>query len=107
MSGLKVNFNKIMLAGVNIVDSWLSAAATALHCKVGKLYFLYMGLCVGDGLRRLGFWEPMVARIRNRETRNTYWISWSTICSHKVAARGIITPETYFCVIGCGNIEST
>ncbi|MCH97064.1 cysteine-rich receptor-like protein kinase, partial [Trifolium medium] len=36
MSGLKVNFNKSMLVGVNIDDSWFRAAATALHCKVGK-----------------------------------------------------------------------
>ncbi|MCI05775.1 cysteine-rich receptor-like protein kinase, partial [Trifolium medium] len=34
MSGLKVNFNKSMLVGINIVDSWLRAAVTALHCKV-------------------------------------------------------------------------
>ncbi|MCI62757.1 cysteine-rich receptor-like protein kinase, partial [Trifolium medium] len=32
MSGLKVNFNKSMLVGVNIDDSWLHVAATALHC---------------------------------------------------------------------------
>ncbi|GAU39864.1 hypothetical protein TSUD_69120 [Trifolium subterraneum] len=37
MSGLKVNFNKSMLVGVNIVDSWLHAAASAMHCKVGKV----------------------------------------------------------------------
>ncbi|GAU46944.1 hypothetical protein TSUD_180480 [Trifolium subterraneum] len=37
MSGLKVNFNKSMLVGVDIVDSWLSAAATTLRCKVGKI----------------------------------------------------------------------
>jgi hypothetical protein len=66
MSGLKVNFNKSMLVGVNIDDSWLRAAATALHCKVGKVPFLYLGLPIGGDSRRLSFWEPVVARIRNR-----------------------------------------
>ncbi|MCI24563.1 cysteine-rich receptor-like protein kinase, partial [Trifolium medium] len=31
-----VNFNKSMLVGVNIPDSWLGKAASALCCKVGK-----------------------------------------------------------------------
>jgi hypothetical protein len=34
MSGLKVNFNKSMLAGVHISNSWLREAAPALRCKV-------------------------------------------------------------------------
>ncbi|MCI65820.1 putative RNA-directed DNA polymerase, partial [Trifolium medium] len=36
MSGLNVNFNKSMLVGVNIHDSWLHEVASALCCKVGK-----------------------------------------------------------------------
>jgi hypothetical protein len=60
-----VNFDKSMLVRVDIANSWLRATATALHCKVGKLSFLYMGLRVGGDLRRLGLWEPVVARIRN------------------------------------------
>ncbi|MCI86945.1 putative RNA-directed DNA polymerase, partial [Trifolium medium] len=60
MSGLKVNFNKILLVGVNIDDSWLHAAATALHCKVGMVPFLYLGLPIGGDPRRLVFWEPML-----------------------------------------------
>jgi hypothetical protein len=47
MSGLKVNFNKSMLVGVNISDSWLSEAASVLHCRVGKIPFLYLGLPIG------------------------------------------------------------
>ncbi|PNY01091.1 cysteine-rich receptor-like protein kinase, partial [Trifolium pratense] len=47
MSGLKVNFNKSMLVGVNIPDSWLSEVASALCCKVGKIPFLYLGLPIG------------------------------------------------------------
>jgi hypothetical protein len=66
MSGLKVNFNKSMLVGVNISDSWLRAAASALRCRVGGIPFLYLGLPIGGDPRRLGFWEPVLARIRSR-----------------------------------------
>jgi mannosylglycoprotein endo-beta-mannosidase len=66
MSGLKVNFHKSMLVGVNIADSWLHEAASALHCRVGKVSFLYLGLPIGGDPRRLGFWESMLSRIRNR-----------------------------------------
>ncbi|MCI39085.1 RNA-directed DNA polymerase (Reverse transcriptase) [Trifolium medium] len=66
MSGLKVNSNKSMLVGVNIPDSWLGEAVSALCCKVGKVYFLYLGLPIGGDLRRLGFWEPVLARLKNR-----------------------------------------
>ncbi|CAJ2627985.1 unnamed protein product [Trifolium pratense] len=66
MSGLKVNFNKSMLVGVNIPESWLGEAASALCCKVGKIPFLYLGLQIGGDPRRLSFWEPMLIRIRKR-----------------------------------------
>ncbi|MCH85973.1 cysteine-rich receptor-like protein kinase, partial [Trifolium medium] len=66
MSGLRVNFNKSMLVGVNIPDSWLGEAAFALCCKVGKIPFLYLGLPVGGDPRRLSFWEPVLARLKNR-----------------------------------------
>ncbi|MCI21798.1 cysteine-rich receptor-like protein kinase, partial [Trifolium medium] len=66
MSGLKVNFNKSMLVGVNISDSWLHEAASALCCKVGNVSFLYLGLPIGGDPRRLGFWELVLDRIKNR-----------------------------------------
>jgi hypothetical protein len=66
MSGLKVNFHKSSLVGVNISDSWLSEAASVLGCKVGKIPFLYLGLSIGGDPRRLLFWEPVVNRINTR-----------------------------------------
>ncbi|MCH83612.1 cysteine-rich receptor-like protein kinase, partial [Trifolium medium] len=65
MSDLRVNFNKSMLVGVNIPDSWLGEAASALCCKVGKIPFLYLGLPIAGDPGRLGFWEPVLARLRN------------------------------------------
>jgi len=66
MSGLKVNFNKSILVGVNIADSWLYEMASILNCKVGKISFLYLGLSIGGDPRRLAFWDPVVKTIKSR-----------------------------------------
>jgi len=65
-SGLKVNFHKSMLYGVNVFDSWLHEAVSVMHCKHGRLPFLYLGLPIGGDPRKLVFWYPLVERIKNR-----------------------------------------
>ena len=55
MSGLKVNFHKSMLTGINVSESWLSEAARVLHCRVGAFLFLYLGLPIGGDPRKLDF----------------------------------------------------
>jgi len=66
MSGLKVNFHKSMLVGVNVEESWLGEAASFLSCKIGKIPFLYLGLSIGGDVRRLSFWKPVIDRIKSR-----------------------------------------
>ncbi|MCH79613.1 cysteine-rich receptor-like protein kinase, partial [Trifolium medium] len=64
VSGLKVNFHKSMLVGVNIAESWLAEAASMLGCVVGKVPFVYLGLAIGGDPRRLAFWNPVLTRIK-------------------------------------------
>ena len=66
VSGLKVNFHKSMLYGVNVAGSRLHEAASVLHCKHGRLPFLYLGLPIGGDPRKLAFWYPFVDRIKRR-----------------------------------------
>ena len=47
ISGLKVNFHKSMLTGVNVTDSWLAEAALVMNCRRGALPFVYSGLPIG------------------------------------------------------------
>jgi hypothetical protein len=68
MSGLKVNFHKSLLVGVNIADSWLNEAASILNCKVGKVPFMYLGLSIGGDPRRLAFGDPVFNTIKSRLT---------------------------------------
>jgi len=47
--GLKVNFHKSVIVGVNINDSWLHEAALFFNCKHSRLPFLYLELSIGVG----------------------------------------------------------
>ncbi|GAU49945.1 hypothetical protein TSUD_408400 [Trifolium subterraneum] len=87
MSGLKVNFYKSMLVGVNIPDSWLGEAASALCCKVGNIPFVYLGLPIGGKwcwrmlVDREGLWFRVLAarygvergRLREGGRRGSVW----------------------------------
>jgi len=66
ISGLKVNFNKSMLTGVNIPNTWLSEAALVMNCRRGLIPFVYLGLPIGSDSRKLSFWKPVVDRIVSR-----------------------------------------
>jgi len=66
LSGLKVNFSKSHLVGVNVASSWLTAAASVLNCKVGSIPFVYLGMPIGGNARRLSFWDPLINRIKAR-----------------------------------------
>jgi len=63
VSGLKVNFNKSMLTGVNIPPTWLSKVALVLNCRTGTISFMHLGLPIGVDGRKLNFWKPVVDRI--------------------------------------------
>jgi hypothetical protein len=72
--GLKVNFSKSRLIGVNVPTNFLERAASFLHCKIGSLPFVYLGLPVGANPRRVATWEPVVKTIEKRlfSWRNQY-----------------------------------
>jgi hypothetical protein len=51
ISGLKVNFFKGKLFGINVDECLLASAALFLKCMVGRLPFIYLGLPVGANPR--------------------------------------------------------
>jgi len=63
VSGLKVNFHKSMLTGVNVSDFWLSEAALVMNCRRGVIPFIYLGLPIGGDSRKIIFWKPVLDRI--------------------------------------------
>jgi hypothetical protein len=65
-SGLKVNFSKSSLMGINVPLDFMTVASTFLNCKIGSVPFKYLGLPVGANPRRLTTWEPLLDSLRNR-----------------------------------------
>ncbi|CAJ2655849.1 unnamed protein product [Trifolium pratense] len=66
ISGLKVNFHKCLLVGINIDQNWLEEAANILNCKIGSTPFKYLGLPIGANPRRLSTWQPVIDSVRSR-----------------------------------------
>jgi hypothetical protein len=56
VSGLKVNFWKSNIMGVNVSQDFLLLASTFLNCRVGRVPFKYLGLPVGANPRRAATW---------------------------------------------------
>ncbi|GAU42409.1 hypothetical protein TSUD_324640 [Trifolium subterraneum] len=65
-SGLKVNFWKSCLIGINVNDDFLGMATDFLNCRRGQTPFKYLGLPVGANPRKFSTWEPMLNAIRGR-----------------------------------------
>jgi len=63
ISGVKVNFNKSMLTGVNVPNSWLREATSVMNYRTGSIPFVYLGLPIGGDLRKLSFWKPVIDHI--------------------------------------------
>jgi hypothetical protein len=65
-SGLKVNFSKSCIMGVNVSEDFLSMATNFLNCRRGSIPFKYLGLPVGANPRNISTWEPMLNVIKGR-----------------------------------------
>jgi hypothetical protein len=65
-SGLKVNFWKSCLVGVNVSNEFLAMASDFLNCRIENLPFKYLGLPVGANSRLSSTWRPRVDTIKRR-----------------------------------------
>jgi hypothetical protein len=66
VSGLKVNFSKSRLIGVNVASSFMEGAANFLNCTIGTIPFVYLGLPIGANPRLSSTWDPVVKTIEKR-----------------------------------------
>ncbi|MCI25653.1 RNA-directed DNA polymerase (Reverse transcriptase), partial [Trifolium medium] len=65
-SGLKVNFAKSCVMGVNVSSDFLDLAERFLHCRIGSLPFMYLGLPVGANPRKEITWKPLLDTLAKR-----------------------------------------
>ena len=65
-SGLKINFHKSKLAGINVQSNNLLCYSKGLNCNQMGTPFKYLGLEVGGNSRKKSFWEPVVNKLKTR-----------------------------------------
>jgi hypothetical protein len=73
-SGLKVNFWKSGLLGVNVSSDFMAMASTFLNCRLEVIPFKYLGLPIGANPKSSSTWDPLLEKIRKRlfSWRNKY-----------------------------------
>lgn len=65
-SGLKINFHKSEILGINVEDEKLQDMARVLCCKVGKFPLSYLGLPIGGSSSRVARWDPLLDRMNRK-----------------------------------------
>ncbi|XP_058757847.1 uncharacterized protein LOC131631081 [Vicia villosa] len=66
MSGLRINFHKSNIYGINVGEGYLEAASTFLLCKVDSLPFKFLRVRVGDSPRKISMWRELILVSKNR-----------------------------------------
>ena len=66
VSGLKVNFFKSCLIGVNVPSEFMDIASSFLNCTRGSLPFKYLGLPVRENPKRQTIWEPLLEQLSKK-----------------------------------------
>ncbi|XP_071715131.1 uncharacterized protein [Rutidosis leptorrhynchoides] len=65
-SGLKVNFNKSCVYGIEMSDDELILIANQMGCRVGEFSFTYLGLPIGYKMTKMKDLNPVIENIKNR-----------------------------------------
>lgn len=60
VSGLKVNFHKTGVIGINVENRFLDTSYLFLNCKCDSLPFKYLGLPIGANPKKMSMWQPIV-----------------------------------------------
>ncbi|GAU51623.1 hypothetical protein TSUD_414500 [Trifolium subterraneum] len=66
VSGLKINFVKSKMYGINVEANFLEAAASFLSCSVDSIPFKFLGIPVGANPRRQETWQPIIDSLTKR-----------------------------------------
>lgn len=66
LAGLKINFHKSALIGMNQPDIVVDEMANLLACKSKKMPFKYLGIFIGENPRRKLVWRDVTARFQSK-----------------------------------------
>ena len=65
-SGLKINFHKSRLVGINVQNSTIGCFTKMLNCIKMEVPFKYLGLEVGGNPRKKQFWDPLITKLKEK-----------------------------------------
>ena len=66
ISGLRINFGKSTLLGINLEEEEVAYLAELVECSVGVWPVKYLGLPLGGNPKSKIFWEPVVIKVARR-----------------------------------------
>jgi len=69
VSGLKINFNKSNIIGINVEERFLDAAEQFLNCKKSSFPFKFLGIPVGANPHRCERWKVFESRLASWKGR--------------------------------------
>ncbi|GKC79253.1 hypothetical protein Tco_1130027 [Tanacetum coccineum] len=66
VSRLRINYNKSRLYGIGVNNSELEDMVRWMGCDIGEFPFTYLGLPIGENMRRVNAWKPVIEKFKNR-----------------------------------------
>ena len=66
ISGLKINYNKSVIAGIGVDEELMQAFASLLNCTLLNLPLKYLGLPLGANPGRKSTWKPVLDRFKKK-----------------------------------------
>lgn len=92
-SGLKVNLEKSKLFGFATPAADLHLVARRLHCQIGALPLIYLGLPVGAQMSRPVHWYPILHKFRSKLSKwkasTLYYGGMLTLCKSVLSSLGM------------------
>ncbi|XP_050232969.1 uncharacterized protein LOC126681474 [Mercurialis annua] len=61
ISGLKINYHKSSITGLNVDEFSLDKASDILHCKIEELPITYLGLPLSERAVGVKMWDPVIS----------------------------------------------
>lgn len=99
ISGLKVNFCKSKIFGINVPEDFLNRASQFLCCSRDILPFKFLGIFVGLNPRRCNSWTSVVCNLKQKlSTWKARMISiggWVTLLNSVLSNIPVITMSFY------------
>lgn len=66
VSGLRINFHKSRILGVNVDQNFQQDAAMFLNCKCGGIPFQFLGIPIGAKRQRESTRQPVIDKMKKR-----------------------------------------